>query len=77
MYLKRESTVPIMIGGANSIQFTLAVTVAMDETNLPLIVIFKRTPRDNVQKQLPDTLPDGFVGCMQKKGRMDDRTMRI
>ena len=66
-----------MIGGASSMRFTLAVTIAMDGTNLPLIVICKGVLGDHVERQLPGILPFGIIGCEQKKGWMDNRTMRI
>ena len=42
-----------------------------------LIVTFKVKPERKVEKQLPDTVPDGVVACVQRKAWMDDRTIRI
>ena len=67
VHMKGEKTVSVMIGGASSMRFTLAVTVAMDGTKLPLFVIFKGTPGGKVEKQLPDKLPTGIFACVQKK----------
>ncbi len=67
----------IMIGGASSAPFTLAVSVSMDGTKLPLFVIFEGKPGGTVEKQLPDTVPDCIVACVQRKALMDDLTMRI
>ena len=72
-----EKTVSIMIGGTSSMRFTLAVTVAMDGSKLPLFVIFKGVPGGRVDKSLPRILPDGVIGCVQRKGWMDNYTMRI
>ena len=74
---KGEKTVSIHIGGASSMRFTLAVSIAMDGTKLPLFVIFKGMPGGSVEKSLPSILPDGVIGCVQKKGWMDNRTMAI
>ena len=77
VHMKGEKAVAMNIGSASSMRFTLAVTVAMDGTKLPLFVIFKGTPGGSVEKQLPTILPEGIFGCVQKKGWMDNRTMRI
>ena len=77
VHQKGEKTVSIMIGGTSSRRFTLAVTVAMDGTKLPLFVIFKGVPGGRVEKQLTAELPEGVVGCVQRKGWMDNRTMNI
>ncbi len=74
---KGEKTVSIMIGGASSARFTLPVSVGIDGAYLPLFVIFKGKPEVTVEKQLPGTVPDGIVACVQRKAWMDDRTMRI
>ena len=63
-----ERTVAIRIGGTSSMRFTLAVTVAMDGTKLPLFVIFKGKPGGNIEKNLQEILPEGVIGCVQKKG---------
>ena len=77
VHLKGEKTVSVMIGGSSSMRFTLAVTVAMDGTKLPLFVIFKGKQGGTVEKQLPSILPDGVFGCVQKKAWMDNNTMSI
>ena len=67
----------VMIGGASSMRFTLAVTTVMDGTKLPLFVIFIGVPGGHVERQLPGIVPSGIFGCVQKKGWMEKRTMRI
>ena len=67
----------VNIGSASSKRFTLAVTVAMDGTKLPLFVILKGTLGGSVEKQLPKILPEGIAGCVRKKARMDYKTMHI
>ena len=56
-----------MIGGSSSICFTLAVTVAMDGTKLPLFVMFKGKQRGTEKKQFPSTLQGSVFGCLQKR----------
>ena len=77
VHAKGEKTVPIMLGGASGMRFTLAVSVAMDGTKLPLFAIFKGVPGGSIDRQLPSILPTGVVGCVQAKAWMDDRTMEI
>ena len=77
VHMKGEKAVSVIMSGASSMRFTLAVTVAMDGMKLPLCVVFKGTPGRKVEKQLPDIIPAGILGCVQKKGWMDNRTMRI
>ncbi len=72
--MKGEKPVSVMIVGTTSMKFTLAISVAIDGTKPPLFTIFKATPGGSVEKQLPHILPDIIVGCVQAKGRMDDRT---
>ena len=57
--------------------FTLAVTVEMDGTKISLLVIFKGKLGGSVDKQLPEIVPRGIIGCVQKKAWMDNRTMQI
>ena len=61
-------TVSIMIGGTSSRSFTLAVTVAMVGTKLPLFVIFKGVTGGRIEKSLTGELPEGVVGFVQRKG---------
>ena len=77
VHSKGEKTVPIMLGGTSGMRFTLAVSVAMDGTKLPLFAIFKGTPGGSIDRQLPSILPGGIIGCVQSKAWMDDRTMAI
>ena len=72
-----ERTVAVLIGGSSSMRFTLAVTVAMDGTKLPLFVIFKGVPGGKVDQSLESILPTGVLGCVQPKAWMDNRTMEI
>ena len=44
---------------------------------MPLFVIFKGTPVGKVDKQLTALFPVRILGCAQKKGWVDNRTMRI
>ncbi len=67
----------IMIGGTSSARFTLAVTVAMDGTKLPLFVIFKGVPGGRVENSLPTILSEVVIGYVHRKGWMDNRTMSI
>ncbi len=67
----------VLIGSASSMRFTLAVSVAMDGSNLPLFFMFKGKPGGSVEKQLPYTIPQDIIGGLQAKGWMDDRTMSI
>ena len=77
VYPKGEKTVSIMFGRSSSTRFTLAVTIVMDGSKLPLFVIFKGTPGGNIERSLNSTLPDGIFGCVQPKAWMDNRTMTI
>ena len=54
-----------MIGGSSSMRFTLAVTIAMDGSKLPVFVIFKGTPGESVERSLSSVLPSGVIGCVQ------------
>ena len=58
-------------------RFTLAVKVAMDGIKPSLFVIFKDVPGGRVEKSLPETIPEGVIGCVQRKAWMDNRTMCI
>ncbi len=77
VHRKREHTIPIRIGGGASPRFTLAVTVAMDGTKLPLFVIFKGTVGGSVERGLPSILPPGIRGFVQPNVWMDERSMHI
>ncbi len=77
IHKKGEKTVSVMIGGASGMRFTLAVSAAMDETKLPLFVIVKKAHGGSVEKQLPEIITDGTIGCVQEKEWKYDRTMRI
>ena len=44
---------------------------------MPLFVIFKDKPGGKIEKSLDEILPDGIVGCVQRKGWMDNVTMNI
>ena len=72
-----EKTVAIMIGRSNPTRITVAVSVAMDGSKLPLFVIFRGKPGGRVEKSLQEIVPDGIVGCVQRKGWMDNTTMNI
>ena len=69
--------VSIIVGGISSTRFTLAVIITMDGTKLPLFVIFKGTLGDSFEKSLPDIIPKGVIGCVQRKGWIYSRTMTI
>ena len=43
VHMKREKTLAVNIAGALSMRFTLAVTVVIDRTKLPLFLVFKGT----------------------------------
>ena len=58
-------------------RFSLAATIAMDVSKLPLFVIFKGTPGGNVERSLTSILPDGIIGCVQPEAWMHSRTMTI
>ena len=58
---KGERTVSIRVGGSSSTTFTLAVSVAMDGTKLPLFVIFKGKPGGSVERSPPSILPAGVI----------------
>ena len=77
VHIKGEKTVSVIIGGVSSIRFTLAITITMDGTKLPLFVIFKGVPGGHIERQLPRIVPKGIIGCVQKKGWMHNRIMRI
>ncbi len=34
-------------------------------------------PNGRIEDSLPDILPDGVIGCVQKKAWMDNRTMHL
>ena len=74
---KGQNTVSIMVGGSSSMRFTLAVTVAMDGTKLPLFVTLKSVPNGRVDKSLPDTIPNDVISYVQRKSWMYNRRMYI
>ena len=76
-HMKGEKTVAMNIGGASQMHSTLAVTVAMDGTKLTLFGIFKGTPGESVEKQLPKILTENIVDCVQKRRWMGNKTMCI
>lgn len=67
VHAKGKKTVSVMIGGALSIRFTLAVSVAMDSTKLALFATFKGISGGIVDKQLSEIIPAEILGCVQKK----------
>ena len=73
----REKNISIMIRGALSIRFMLAIIFSMDGTKLPLFVIFKGKPVGSVEKQITEIFPEGIIGCVQEKLWMDNRKMQI
>ena len=75
--VKGEKTVSVMIESSSSLRFTLAISVAVDSSKLPLFAIFKGKPGGSIEKKLPQIIPAGIVSCVQAKGWMDDRTMSI
>ena len=77
VHLKGEKIVPVMIDGSSSMRFTLAVTVAMDGTKLPLFVIFKGKQGGTVEKQLSSILHAGVTVSVQKKAWMENNTIFI
>ena len=72
-----ERTVSTMDGGGCSAIFTLAVCLVMDGSKLPLFIIFKGVPGGRVDKSLQQILPEGVIGCVQRKEWMGNRTMGI
>ena len=74
---KGEKTVSIMTGETSSTRFTLAVSVALDGSKLPLFATFEGVPGGRIDKSLADILLRGASGCVQRKGWMDNRTMAI
>ena len=75
--LRGQKTISIRIGSSTSMRVTLCVTIAMDETKLPLFLIFKGAPRAKIERSLGSILPAGMYGCVQRKAWMDDRRMQI
>ena len=73
----REKAVAILIGRSNPDRIAVAVSVAMDATKLPLFVIFKGKPIGRIEKSLPEIVPQGLVGCVQRKGWMLNNAMAI
>ena len=53
-----------MLDGSSGIRFSLAVSVAMDETKLPFLTIFKGIPGGSIDRLLPQILPADIVGCV-------------
>ena len=77
VHQKGGKRVSIMIGGTSSRRFTLGITLAMDGAKLPLFVILKGLPGGRIEKSLTSELPEGLVGCVQRKGWMDNRTIDL
>ena len=44
---------------------------------MPLIVTLKARRNGSIAKNLHQILPSGMYGCVQEKGRMDNRVMSI
>ena len=61
---KGERTVAVNIGGITPTRFTLAVTVAMDGSKLPLFVIFKGKRGGKIEKSLKEIVPAGITACV-------------
>ena len=57
-----------MIGKSNFERITVALSVALDGIKLSLFVIFKGKPGGRIEKSLPDIVPRGIVGYVQRKG---------
>ena len=74
---KGEKTISINIDNSNTARITVAVSVAIDGSKFPLFVIFKGKPGGKIEKSLDVILPDGIVGCVQRKGWMENVTMDI
>lgn len=61
---KGERTVSIRIGSSSSKCYTMAATVAMDGTKIPLFVIFKAKSSGLIERTPANNLPEGVVGCV-------------
>ena len=64
---KGKKTISTCVVGTASMRFTLCVAVATYGTKLPLFLIFKVKPDDNIEKNLHSILPSGIFGCTQNK----------
>ena len=50
---KVKRTIPIRVGGASSMRFTLCVSIATDGTKLSFFVVLKVEPNGNIEKNFP------------------------
>ena len=75
VHAKGKRTVSIMLVGTSVMRFTLAISVDLDGTKLPLFDVFKDISRGSIDRQLPFMLPAGIVRYFQVKIWTDDRTM--
>ena len=72
-----SKTVTVNIEISSSTRFTLAASVAIDGSKLPLFGIFKTKPGRKVEKSLPDIFPCKILNCFQRKACIDDQTMEV
>ena len=59
------NTVSIVVGGSSSICLRLAVTFAMDGSELLLFFTFKDNPGGSIESALSSRLPVGIIRCAQ------------
>ena len=71
VYKKGARTVSIKVGGTKGLRSTVAVTVAMDGTKLPLFVMFNGKTGGRIDRSLKDITPSIIVcGVQEKHGWM-------
>ena len=75
MHPKGAKTISINPGASS--RLTPAVSVAMDQTKLPLVVILQEAPEGFVEKAQSCIYTPGIVASVQQKARIDARTMQI
>lgn len=60
-----------------STRLTIAATFAMGGRKLPLLIIFKGTPVESIERSLPFILPDDIIRFVQWNVWMGNRVMKI
>ena len=68
--------ISIHIGASSLLHATLSVTVVMDGTKLPFLIL-KGAPSGSIERSFDNILLAGTYGCAQRKAWMDDSSMKI
>ena len=77
VHRRGERNVSIRTGGSSSNSITVAVTVAIDGTKLPLFCIIKEKKSGKIQRTLDGISPAGILCAVQEHAWIDADMMRV